>query len=79
MRCLVFASGQTIAPPSKVLNTLVAWKLSTDRSPWRRTLPPLLSNAERVGGVVDHLEAVAIGDLAGSASRRRAGRSSAPA
>ena len=24
MRCLVFASGQTIAPPSKVLNTLVA-------------------------------------------------------
>jgi hypothetical protein len=25
--------GLTMAPPSKVLNTLVAWKLSTDRSP----------------------------------------------
>ncbi len=62
MRCLVFASGQTIAPPSKVLNTLVAWKLSTDRSPCRRRCRPCVPHAEGVRGVVDDLEVVVVGD-----------------
>ena len=33
MERAVLASGQTMAPPSKVVNTLVAWKLATERSP----------------------------------------------
>ena len=40
MRCLVRASGQMIAPPSKVLNTLVAWKLRMDMSPCSSTDTP---------------------------------------
>ena len=39
MRRLACGSLLTSAPPSNVLNTLVAWKLSTARSPWFRTLP----------------------------------------
>ena len=62
MRCLVFASGQTMAPPSKVLKTLVAWKLRTDRSPCLSTLPQWHCDAEGVRSVVDHLEVVGVGD-----------------
>ena len=32
-------AGETMAPPSKVVKTLVAWKLSTERSPCFNTLP----------------------------------------
>ncbi len=34
------ALPQIKAPPSNVLKTFVAWKLNTEISPWRKTLPP---------------------------------------
>lgn len=39
---LGFGIGADNGPPSKVLNTFVAWKLSTERSPCFSTLPPSL-------------------------------------
>jgi hypothetical protein len=63
MRRLVCGSLLTIAPPSNVLNTLVAWKLSTERSPWFSTLPSSHLDAEGVRGVVDDLQVVGVGDL----------------